>query len=91
MKGKKADREFYIFKSIIDCKVHTMNNTIDKSLTEKTPLIILNFYSKKKMKNARSRTTIGLRQKKGVLIIIFKMKYMFNDIWPIYNVLKIFK
>jgi hypothetical protein len=26
--------------------------------------------------------------KKGALIIIFKIKYMFNDIWPIYNVLK---
>jgi hypothetical protein len=91
MKEKKADREFYIFKSIIDCKVYTMNNTIDKSLTEKNivdhPKLLFEKENEKHTFKNYDRTTA----KKGILIIIFKTKYMFNDIWPIYNVLKIFK
>lgn len=41
----------------------------------------------KNMKNARSITTIG-RAKKGVLISVFLIEEMFNDIWPIYNALE---
>jgi len=60
--------------------------SIEKFMKRKM-FIILNFYSKKKYEK-RMFKHYDRTGRKGVLIRGL-IEYMFNDIWPIYNVLKI--
>jgi len=67
---------------------HVRRFSIDKSSKNKNVHHPKLLFKKKSEKSTFNKTTVGLG-KKGVLRIVFLIGYMFNDISPIYNVLKI--